>query len=175
MIYPIFHVPLFQTEVSDWEIKKQKFLELIDDKNFYRELNSNFHTDRSNNTYAGKFQNIFYKELVSFLRESSLSEIKEVDVWTVKYSGIGDFHCPHNHGSTGFSGALYLEYDPNVHESTKFVSPWNNPVTDRTQISSISNAMSGVMYIWPSFLLHYTDSLTSNVPRTVVSWDMKVQ
>jgi len=175
MMYPLFIVPLFHHEVSDWANKKQRFLSLLDDKNFYELPNASFVSDRNNHNYTKEFIDIFYDEIVSFLKETDLQEMKHIDVWTVKYTDNGDSHFPHNHGSTGFSGVLYLEYDPEVHQSTKFVSSWNNPVTDMTQLSSIPDARSGVMYFWPSYLLHYTDPLKTNKPRTIVSWDMKVQ
>jgi hypothetical protein len=39
----------------------------------------------------------------------------------------------HNHRGWGFSGVIYLEYDPNVHTPTFFVAPWQDPSTDTTK------------------------------------------
>ena len=68
-----------------------------------------------------------------------------------------------------------MDYDEKVHNPTVFVGPWNDPVSDTTQLSFAPDPKEGVMYIYPSVLLHYAQSNASGKERTVTSWDMLVR
>jgi len=70
---------------------------------------------------------------------------------------------------------MYLEYDPKVHEPTKFIGPWNDPVDDKTMLGVLPDPKPGVMYIWPSAMLHYADGMKTNKLRMITSWDMEVR
>ena len=176
MISALFLVPMFHYEVTEWERKKKALLSRINRNKFdYYGLND-FQTDRHSekNRYALDFENIFSEELEQFKKESDLKYLRVTDIWTLKYTKRSENHCPHNHKSTGYTGLLYLEYDDKVHEPTKFIGPWNDPVTDKTQLSQIKNPKPGVIYIWPSALVHYADGMKTNKLRMVTSWDMEV-
>jgi len=176
MISALFLVPIFRYEVTEWERKKKALLSRINRNKFdYYGLND-FQTDRHSekNRYALDFENIFSEELEQFKKESDLKYLRVTDIWTLKYTKRSENHCPHNHKSTGYTGLLYLEYDDKVHEPTKFIGPWNDPVTDKTQLSQIKNPKPGVIYIWPSALVHYADGMKTNKLRMVTSWDMEV-
>jgi len=56
-----------------------------------------------------------------------------------------------------------------------FVGPWNDPVSDTTQLAFAPDAKEGVMYIFPSVLLHYAQSNASGKERVITSWDMLVR
>jgi hypothetical protein len=47
-------------------------------------------------------------------------------------------------------------------------------VSDTTQLSFAPEPKEGVMYIYPSVLLHYAQSNASGKERVVTSWDMLV-
>jgi hypothetical protein len=177
MINILFHVPIFYYEVKEWGRKKKALLSRINKNEFrYYGLND-FQTDRHSkkNRYALDFESIFADELQDFKKDANLEYVRVLDIWTLKYTKKGENHCPHNHRSTGYTGLLYLEYDHKVHEPTKFIGPWNDPVTDTTQLSSIPNPKEGVIYIWPSALLHYADGMKLNKLRMITSWDMDVK
>ena len=176
MINALFLVPMFHYEVTEWDRKKKALLSRINRNKFdYYDLND-FQTDRHSekNRYALDFENIFSEELEQFKEEADLKYLRVTDIWTLKYTKRSENHCPHNHKSTGYTGLLYLEYDDKVHEPTKFIGPWNDPVTDKTQLSQIKNPKPGVIYIWPSALVHYADGMKTNKLRMVTSWDMEV-
>ena len=42
------------------------------------------------------------------------------DAWCVRYYK-GDQQTVHNHRGWGFSGIIYVEFDPKIHSSTTFV------------------------------------------------------
>ena len=176
MINVLFHVPLFYYEVNEWDRKKKALLSRINQNKFDYYGQANFQTDRHSkkNKYALDFENIFDEELTQFKEDAKLSYLKVKDIWTLKYSMKHESHCPHNHASTGYTGILYLEHDPKVHPSTTFIGPWNDPVTDKTQLGQLPDPKEGVMYIWPSVLLHYVDGMNSRKTRMITSWDMDV-
>ena len=177
MINLLFHIPLFSYEVKEWDRKKKALLSRINKNEFgYFGLND-FQTDRhaKKNRYALDFESIFDDELSEFKKDANLEYLRVLDIWTLKYTKKNENHCPHNHRSTGFTGLLYLEYDPKVHEPTKFIGPWNDPVDDKTQLAILPDPKPGVIYIWPSVMLHYADGMKTNKLRMVTSWDMEVR
>ena len=177
MINLLFHIPLFSYGVKEWDRKKKALLSRINKNEFgYFGLND-FQTDRhaKKNRYALDFESIFDDELSEFKKDANLEYLRVLDIWTLKYTKKNENHCPHNHRSTGFTGLLYLEYDPKVHEPTKFIGPWNDPVDDKTQLAILPDPKPGVIYIWPSVMLHYADGMKTNKLRMVTSWDMEVR
>ncbi len=177
MMNLLFYVPLYVYEVQEWDRKKQALLSRIKNNTFDYHGIADFQSDRNfqKNKYALDFEGIFCDELEQFKKEAHLQYLKVKDVWTLKYTKKNENHCPHNHSSTGYTGILYLEYDPKVHEPTKFIGPWNDPVSDTTQLAMLPDPKPGVIYIWPSSVLHYADGMKTNKLRMVTSWDMEVR
>ena len=105
-------------------------------KNFIKEGLQHFYTDRQKDgrSYALDFDAIFNEELKEFCKESGVSDYQITDIWTIKYKKE-DYQTVHNHKSWGFSGVLYLEYDPKHHSPTCFVAPWQDPRTDTTTLA----------------------------------------
>lgn len=177
MINVLFYVPLFSYEVNEWDRKKKALLSRVNQNKFDYYGANTFQTDRHSekNRYSLDFESIFSEELEKFKTEAELTYLRVTDIWTLKYTKRNENHCPHNHRSTGYTGLLYLEYDDNVHQPTKFIGPWNDPVRDTTEIATIPKPKEGVMYIWPSSLLHYADAMKTNKLRMITSWDMQVR
>ena len=64
------------------------------------------------------------------------------DCWAVRYQK-GDQQTIHNHKSWGFTGILYVEFDPKVHTPTCFVAPWQDPRSDTTSLAYPQNVKGG--------------------------------
>jgi hypothetical protein len=176
MIHPLFFVPIYRYEVEDWSRKKKALYKKMERGNFVKEGLQHFYTDRQKDgkSYALDFDHLFSDELNQFKKESGVSEYQITDIWTIKYHKE-DYQTVHNHRSFGYSGLLYVDYDEKVHKPTVFVGPWNDPISDTTQLSFAPDAKEGVMYIFPSVLLHYAQSNASGKERVVTSWDMLVR
>lgn len=176
MIHPLFFVPIYRYEVEDWSRKKKALYKKIERKNFEKKGLQHFYTDRQKDgrSYALDFDHLFSDELNQFKTEANIEEIKITDIWTIKYKKE-DYQTVHNHRSYGYSGLLYVDYDEKYHKPTVFVGPWNDPVSDTTQLSFAPDAKEGVMYIFPSVLLHYAQSNSSGKERVITSWDMLVR
>ena len=167
----MFENLVYQYGIIDWEEKKNKILKFINNSNFERQ--QSFDTDRntSNNSYLSAFLEIFKEDVDNFRMELKVSSLKITNVWAVKYHQ-GDFHPPHTHSSTGYSGIIYVDYDEDVHTGTYFVNSITDPITDLTMYS-VPPAHEGALVIAPSNILHFTYPNTSNNIRSVIGFDIK--
>lgn len=176
MINLLFHVPLYHYDVKEWDRKKTEFVSVVNQSEFGYWGRNTFQGDRQlrKKPYGLEFASIFEEELILFRRDVDAEQIRIRDIWTLKYTKTGEHHAPHNHRSIGYTGILYLEFDPEVHEPVKFMSPWNDPVTDQSIWNVLPNPKPGVIYIWPSFVLHYVEAMKTDKLRMVTSWDMDI-
>ncbi len=172
MIEPLFEYPSFQYKVSDWEFKKKGLLKRINSQKFVRSPLQTFETDRQTNGkgYIHYFQDLIRPELFEFCQEAQVT-CSMTDCWAVRYKP-GDHQTVHNHRSWGFSGILYVEFDPKVHTPTCFVAPWQDPRTDTTSISFPKNITEGTILIVPSYTLHFVYPNESRKQRTIVAFDL---
>ena len=109
-------------------------------------------------------------DLFEFCQEAEVS-CSLTDAWAVKYQK-GDQQGVHNHRGWGFSGILYVEYDPKVHTPTCFVAPWQDPVSDTVHINAVQDVEEGTLLIFPSYCLHCVTPSSVSKPRTIIAFDM---
>ena len=172
---PLFEYPSFQYEVSDWDFKKRGLLNRINKSEFIRTKLQTFETDRQTcgKSYVKYFEDFLQPELSEFCQEAEVT-CAMTDAWCVKYQK-GDHQTIHNHRGWGFSGVLYVEFDPKVHTSTCFMAPWQNPRTDTTILTTPSNIKEGMVFIAPSVTHHFVYPNPSRKQRTVISFDLLPQ
>ena len=175
MIGNLFSVRYVSVQTDNWDEKKKELKGLLYEHEFERLDMAEFDTDRhiNNNRYVGDFCRIFTDELNKFGMEMGLRRLDIGAMWAVKY-GRGDYHAVHNHRSTGYSGILYVDYDEDEHTPSIHVSPWNDPLTDTTQLAA-PGVREGTMIFVPSNVLHYTKPNNSDKLRQIVAFDMEIQ
>ena len=146
---PLFEFPSYQYEISDWEFKKKGLLNRIKKSDFYRTDLQSFETDRqtARKTYVHYLQEFLRDILVEFCQEAQVT-CSMTDAWCVKYQK-GDQQTIYNHRGWGFTGVLYVEFDPQVHTPTCFMAPWNNPASDTTSLAYPQNVKEGTVFISP--------------------------
>ena len=168
----LFDFPSYQYEVDDWEFKKKGLLNRIKKSEFYRTELQTFETDRqtSGKTYVHYLQEFLRPLLFEFCKEAEVT-CSMTDAWCVRYRK-GDHQTIHNHRSWGFSGVLYVEYDPKVHTPTCFMAPWQDPRTDTTSLAFPQNVKEGTVFITPSFTHHFVHPNKARKQRTVISFDL---
>ena len=98
-------------------------------------------------------------------------DIQIEDIWSVSYKS-GEYHTPHNHGTTGLTGILYLEMDKNS-PTTTYIQPWNNQYTDTTLYYNMP-AHEGLITVVPKFVNHFTQPNKSKKIKRIISFDMKI-
>ena len=169
---PLFEFPSYQYEVSDWEFKKKGLLNRINKSKFVRTELQTFETDRqtAGKQYVHYLQDFLKDILWEFCKEAKVT-CGMTDAWCVRYQK-GDHQTIHNHRGWGFSGVLYVEYDPKVHTPTCFMAPWQDPRRDTTILQYPQHVKEGSVIISPSFTHHFVHPNNSKKPRTVISFDL---
>ena len=169
---PLFEYPSYSYQINDWEFKKKGLLKRIDEKKLIRTELQTFESDRQTNNkiYVRYLSELLHDELSEFCKEAEIT-CSMTDAWCVKYQK-GDQQTIHNHRGWGFSGILYVEFDPKVHTPTCFVAPWQNPRTDTTILSLPATVEEGTMIIFPSYTLHFVHPNSVRKQRTVISFDL---
>ena len=172
---PLFDFPSYQYEIDDWEFKKKGLLNRINKQEFKRTTLQTFETDRAtNNKVYVRYLETFLVDILSEFCQEAEVTCSMSDAWCVRYQK-GDHQTIHNHRGWGFSGILYVEYDPKVHTTTCFMAPWNDPVSDTTSLAFPQNVKEGTVFIAPSFSHHFIHPNKSRKIRTVISFDLLPQ
>ena len=169
---PLFEFPSYQYEISDWDFKKKGLLSRINKQKFVRTELQTFETDRSTNnkTYVRYLEEFLLEELFCFCEEAKVT-CSMTAAWCVRYEK-NDHQTIHNHRGWGFSGIIYVEFDPKIHSPTTFVAPWQEPRSDTTSWSFPKDVKEGTMFIAPSSCLHFVHPNTSRKRRTIISFDL---
>lgn len=167
----MFKYPSFQYELDDWEFRKKGLLKRINKQEFIRTELQTFNTDRSTNskTYVRYLEDFLRPTLQEFCEEAKVT-CSISDAWCVKYDK-GDYQGPHNHRGWGYTGVLFVEFDPRVHGGTVYIAPWQDPSTDTTTLIQ-PQVKEGSLVIVPSYTLHYAPPNTSSKRRTILSFDL---
>ena len=170
---PLFEFPSYQYEVDDWEFKKKGLFNRINKQKFIRTELQTFETDRKTDiskSWVHYLQELLRPMLFEFCQEAEVT-CSMTDAWCVRYQK-GDQQTIHNHRGWGFSGVLYVEFDPKVHTPTCFMAPWQDPTTDTTILSFPKNVKEGTVFIAPSWALHFVNPNQTRKQRTVVVFDL---
>ena len=171
MIETMFSIPLIRIKCDRWLYKKNKLLDLIP----HQDMDIGDETVISNyqgaNNLTGSITDILSSELDQ-VRHQLGSDAQIVRSW-FESADNNMFHPPHTHGHGGWSAVLFVDYDPSVHTSTIFVSPFNHFING-LQLQYRPECTEGDLILFPSMLLHYTLPNTSNVRRTVCSFNLTV-
>ena len=172
MKLPLFEYLSYLYQVDDWDDKKKELINLLYKQDLIRKELHNFETDRRTNdkSYVPYLAELLKPELSKFCTEAEIT-CSMSDAWCVKYQK-GDHQTVHNHKGWGFSGILYVEYDPKVHTPTCFVAPWQEPRSDTTSLAYPRNVKEGTVFIAPSWALHFVNPTQTRKQRTVVVFDL---
>jgi len=169
---PLFEFPSYQYQIGDWEFKKKGLLGRIKSSEFRRTKLQTFETDRqtNNKSYVRYLEEFLRPELFEFCQEAQVT-CSMTDAWVVRYDK-GDHQTVHNHRGWGFSGIIYVEFDPKVHTPSCFVAPWQNPREDTTSLAYPTDVKEGTIVIFPSYTLHFVHPNQTRKRRTVLSFDL---
>tara|TARA_R100000908_G_C3697911_1_gene109571 strand:+ start:126 stop:752 length:627 start_codon:yes stop_codon:yes gene_type:complete len=163
IVYPFFHFSL-----SQWLGKKQLILKNLPKTGFtdYHEL------ERSEDNipeYAQVVHECINDEMQKVARIIGYPAVL-LGMWFER-SAKNQRHSAHNHGACGYSAVLYVDFDPEVHDSTRFYMPFPDPMT-----GSITNfnppVKEGDLIVFPSYMLHEATPNQSDKDRLVVSFNL---
>ena len=169
---PLFEYPSFQYQIDDWEFKKKGLLNRLNKHHPIKTGIQTFETDRqtAGKTYVNYLSEFLRDILFEFCKEAEVT-CSMTDAWAVRYQK-GDHQTIHNHRGWGFTGVLYVEFDPKVHTPTCFMAPWQDPRSDTTSLTYPQNVKEGTVFIAPSFTHHFVHPNKARKQRTVISFDL---
>ena len=163
-IEPIFKIEFFKIKCINFKNKKKKLKKTLAR---YPEMpQGNFKCNRNKCSINTEFKEIFSDEFM-LINTKYNSKIKLDRAWSVTYNK-GDYHVPHNHGSIGYCGILYLDMHKDSPVTT-YIQPWNDE-NDRTKLYK-PPVEEGDIVIVPQYLWHYTEPNEIKFKKRVVSFD----
>ena len=175
-IYDMFSVPLVKYSIANWKENKQRILESLP------KLNQD-HLDQGVDVYTDFFEGIENKNLPPYsnvvidIIKPYLADFTEqrrvefTDMW-FQTAFKGNSHGLHNHGHSGWSSVIYVEFHPQFHTPTKFISPFNNPWNGNL-VDFMPEVQEGDMIIFPATIAHEAMPNQSEVRRTIVSYNLR--
>lgn len=173
----MFSIPIIHYQVRDWTVNKKRILDALPDESDYLEPDGSHYTDFFEERDDKETELPSYAETVIDIIKPHLADftnkrrVEFTDMWFQKYDN-GMQHGMHNHGHSGWSCVLYVEYDPQVHLPTTFYSPFNNPWSGRLQIFE-PPVREGDLVIFPSTVAHNAPENKSDKRRTIVSFNIR--
>ena len=168
----LFNIPVWSVPTLNFKKKKPQLEKLCkafpERKHGMQTFSTNRQKDRTG--FADAFNNIVGEEL-GMLSQKLKKDIQIQDIWSVSYTK-GEYHSPHNHGSLGWAGILYLDL-PKDSPGTSYIQPWNDLQND-TSIYHPVNVVEGQIVIVPQFVTHFSPPNKSTKKKRIISWDMEL-
>ena len=168
----LFSIPMWSLPTLNFSNKKKQLEKLVkgfpEKRHGMQTFATNRQSDRSG--FAEAFANICGEEL-NMLSTRLKKDIQIEDIWSVSYKK-GEYHTPHDHGSVGLSGILYLNMDK-TSPVTQYIQPWNDWYSDRTIYYPLP-VVEGTIVVVPKFVRHFTEPSKSKKIKRIISWDMKI-
>ncbi len=158
-----FSISIYKYKVENWNIKKEKLLDLFN--NFQHKTVANVITSPIDIR-----TNILLEEIKKFEQEIKIN-FNLLNFWFQKYENGMD-HAPHNHGQIGFSSVCFVEYNKNFHKPTTFIFPFISCFNGDVERYE-PDVNEGDIIFFPSNLLHYAPINTSDKERIISSFNLK--
>jgi len=180
-IIPLFSVPLFHYKVENWPEKKERLLELYNSRvesNLLKktggtlDVDTDYHANYDNEyNYSDEITDIFESELMDFSETSNL-QIEVNSTWFER-SSKNSSHACHNHGPMGYSAVCFIQFDPKHHTPTVFMNPLTAAVSPCSLMPP--GIREGSLILFPSYLLHFTNSNESDLDRIILSFNLNTE
>lgn len=180
----MFVIPIEKFSVPNWNVWKPRILENLNTGSTLATIDStgrnsldDMESDFFDNNKSSKLPH--YYPIVREALEPILEEFQEeypvplkiINMW-YQTTASGQMHGVHNHGPTGVSAVFYVNFDPTIHKPTTFFSPFPNYINGEV-MDFTPDAQEGDVIFFPSFLMHMQEPNRSEVPRTIVSFNIE--
>jgi len=178
-VYSMFSVPIIHYPIANWAENKKKILDALPEENKEHQdpQDNGLFTDFFVNSAAECEEMPPYAETIISVIKPYLAEFTDQrrvefsDMWYQKYyKGVS--HGVHNHGHSGWSSVIYVEFDPDVHQATTFYSPFRNPWNGNLELFH-PPVNEGDMVIFPATVMHEAAPNKSDKRRTIVSYNLR--
>ena len=173
-VYSMFSVPLFKYRIRNWYENKQELYDLIpkwDDSIRDGKVYTDYHNKKGHKPlYADMVLDLIQPFFINFTKDMENKKVGLYDMWC-QTSYRGQKHNLHNHGYLGWAAVLYVEFDPQVHRATSFLSPFNNPYDGNINYHIPNFVEEGDLIVFPSTIAHQSLENESDKPRTIISFN----
>ena len=176
-VNPMFAVPIVYYTIENWSENKKKILDALppEDDSQLEPNGTGLYTDFFINGKVKEMPRYFdtvVDVIKPYLKDfMDGNPVDFVEMWYQKYYNMVE-HKTHCHGFTGWSSIIYAEFDPKVHESTRFFSPFRQPWDCDMEVFQ-PTVKEGDMILFPSSLLHEAPLNKSNTRRTIISYNIR--
>ena len=173
----MFTVPIVHYPIENWSENKKKILDALppEDDSQLEPNGTGLYTDFFINGKVKELPSYFHTvvDVIKPYLKSFMdgNPVEFVEMWYQKYYNMVE-HKTHCHGFTGWSSIIYVEFDPNIHESTRFFSPFRQPWDCDVEVFQ-PKVKEGDMIIFPSSVLHEAPVNRTDTRRTIVSYNIR--
>mgnify|MGYP001157148246 FL=1 len=177
IVNPMFAVPIVYYPIENWSENKKKILDALpaEDESQKEPNGSGLYTDFFINAKVKEFPSYFHTVvdvIKPYLKDfMDGNPVEFVEMWYQKYYNQVE-HKTHCHGFTGWSSIIYVEFDPKVHQSTRFFSPFRQPWDCDVEVFQ-PEVKEGDMILFPSSLLHEAPVNRTDTRRTIISYNIR--
>jgi hypothetical protein len=162
----VFEVPIFKYTIPNWIERKVTLMEALPKEGY-----TDFFANKMNG--LPPYIDVLGETIMECMQEFANNypcPVMITSAWCERAKKY-DMHGAHNHGATGFSAILYVDFDQFEHDATKFWSPFTDPATgDLMEYQPI--VKEGDLVIFPSFMVHEGPMNKSDKERIIVSFNI---
>ena len=173
----MFTVPIVHYPIENWSENKKKILDALppEDDSQLEPNGSGLYTDFFINGEVKELPSYFHTvvDIIKPYLKNFMdgNPVEFVEMWYQKYYNMVE-HKTHCHGFTGWSSIIYVEFDPKVHESTRFFSPFRQPWDCDVEVFQ-PKVKEGDMILFPSSVLHEAPVNRTDTRRTIISYNIR--
>ena len=173
----MFTVPIVHYPIENWSENKKKILDALppEDDSQLEPNGTGLYTDFFINGKVKELPSYFHTvvDVIKPYLKSFMdgNPVEFVEMWYQKYYNMVE-HKTHCHGFTGWSSIIYVEFDPKVHESTRFFSPFRQPWDCDVEVFQ-PKVKEGDMILFPSSVLHEAPVNRTDTRRTIISYNIR--
>ena len=173
----MFTVPIVHYPIENWSENKKKILDALppEDDSQLEPNGTGLYTDFFINGEVKELPSYFHTvvDIIKPYLKNFMdgNPVEFVEMWYQKYYNMVE-HKTHCHGFTGWSSIIYVEFDPKVHESTRFFSPFRQPWDCDVEVFQ-PKVKEGDMILFPSSVLHEAPVNRTDTRRTIISYNIR--
>ena len=176
-VNPMFSVPIVYYPIENWSENKKKILDALppEDDSQLEPNGTGLYTDFFINGKVKELPSYFHTvvDVIKPYLKNFMdgNPVEFVEMWYQKYYNMVE-HKTHCHGFTGWSSIIYVEFDPKVHQSTRFFSPFRQPWDCDVEVFQ-PKVKEGDMILFPSSVLHEAPVNRTDTRRTIISYNIR--
>ena len=178
----MFDVPYKRYSLENWEHTKGWIYDVLKDHplpltpSVIGDPREDFwENHRGHPEYMDDITSVIAKSVAMFASELKI-DINDFFICDMWHQVTDQFHShkAHNHGATGFSANLYLNFVQGEHMPTRFYAPFNDFASGVSLDYMDLNVDEGDIVFFPSAILHESPINLYETPREILAMNFRV-